>query len=103
MLPKAQRITSKEFTGIKTRLVYRGAFFDVSVAQGEITKFACIVAKKRIRRAVDRNKARRKVYTLLQDKVTTSPFLIFIYPTKAILTASYTILQEEMRKAFATL
>ncbi len=109
MLPKKSRITTKDFKGIKTRLVYRGAFFDVSTAPilvgNSISKFACIVAKKRIRRAVDRNTARRKVYTLIKTGVDTlkSPSLVFIYPTKNILQAPHAALIEEIRKAFATL
>ncbi len=103
MLPKASRITTQDFKGKKTRLVYRGAFFDVSVAPGETTKFACVVAKKRIKRAVDRNKARRKIYTLLSNITTKTPLFIFVYPTKNILTAPFFTLKEEIRAAFATL
>jgi ribonuclease P protein component len=104
MLPKLKRVTTKDFKGIKTHLVYRGSFFDLSVAPSPLsTKFACIVSKKRIKRAVDRNKARRKIYTLLQEIKTKSPLLVFIYPTKNILTAPFPELQAEIRKAFATL
>lgn len=103
MLPKASRITTQDFKGKKTRLIYRGAFFDVSIAQAETTKFACVVAKKRIKRAVDRNKARRKIYTLLASVTTKTPLFIFVYPTKNVLTAPYPALKEEIRAAFATL
>ncbi len=103
MIPRALRMTVKDFKGQKTRLVYRGAFFDVSVAPGTTTKFACIVAKKRIKRAVDRNTARRKVYSLLQNSTPASSSLVFVYPTKNILQAPYLALLEEMKKAFATL
>jgi ribonuclease P protein component len=107
MLPKTKRIKSVDFKGLKTRLVYRGAFFDVSAApmggEGATTKFACVIAKKRIRRAVDRNTAKRKVYTLLKDVATTSPLFVFVYPTKQVLHAPHPSLQEEIKKAFATL
>jgi ribonuclease P protein component len=106
MLPKTKRITTTDFKGIKTRLIYRGAFFDVSVATTPTlltTKFACVVSKKRIRRAVDRNKARRKVYSLLSAVETPLPTLVFVYPTKTILKAPFPELQSEIRKAFATL
>jgi ribonuclease P protein component len=103
MLPKAARITTKEFKGVKTRLAYRGAFFDISIAPHETAKFACIISKKRIKRAVDRNKARRKVYTALGEVVPRPPNLVFIYPTKHILEAPFSAIKEEVLKAFATL
>lgn len=103
MLPKASRITSSEFKGLKARLTYRGALFDVSAAPAEVTKFACVISKKRIKRAVDRNKAKRKVYTLLHNVHTSSPFFIVVYPTKNILQASHETIKAEIAKAFATL
>ncbi len=103
MLPKASRLTTKEFKGMKTRLAYRGAFFDISVSPALVTKYACIISKKRIKRAVDRNRAKRKVYSLVRDMVPTTPASICIYPTKTLLTAPYPNLQEEVKKAFATL
>lgn len=81
-------------------------FFDLSVATstaGRGTKFACVVAKKRIKRAVDRNKARRKIYALIQQIETKSPLFVFLYPTKNILKAPHQELQNEIHKAFATL
>jgi ribonuclease P protein component len=103
MLPKALRITAKEWKGIKARPSYRGAFFDVSVTPAPTTKFACVISKKRIGKAVDRNRAKRKVYALLPGVKTSSPSLVFIYPTKHILTAHPDSLKEEIQKAFATL
>lgn len=103
MIQKALRIKAIEFKGLKTRLHYRGAFFDVSIAPGTTTKFACIIAKKRIKRAVDRNKAKRKMYTALQGVTTKSPLYVFVYPTKNILETSQRVLKEEIIKAFATL
>lgn len=96
-------MSTKDFKGIKTRLLYRGAFFDVSTAPAASTKFACIIAKKRIKRAVDRNKAKRKVYAALADMTTTTPLFVCIYPTKNILETSQVSIQKEINKAFATL
>jgi ribonuclease P protein component len=103
MLPKSKRIKALDFKGTKTRLIYRGALFDLSTAPGETTKFACIIAKKRIKRAVDRNKAKRKVYTALRAVRTKSPTFVFIYPTKNILHAPFQDVQKEIETAFATL
>ena len=103
MLPKQKRLKAVDFRGIIPQPVFRGTFFDVRVAPATSTKFACIVAKKRIRRAVDRNTARRKVYALIHNTTTVSPLLVFIYPTKAILQAPHTTLKDELNRAFATL
>lgn len=107
MLPKTKRVKATDFKGTKTRLVYRGAFFDISTAPTHspesATKFACVIAKKRIKRAVDRNRAKRKIYTQLAGIQTKTPMLIFIYPTKHILQAPSFSIKEEITKAFATL
>jgi ribonuclease P protein component len=103
MLPKSKRLTVQDFKGLRTRISYRGMYFDMAVTKAEETKYACVVAKKRINRAVDRNTVRRKVYTLLQHINPTTPLFIIIYPTKSALTAPYPVLTEEMTKAFATL
>lgn len=103
MLPKSKRITTQDFKGKKTRLVYRGAFFDLSLSPAEATKFACIISKKRIKRAVDRNQVRRRIYTSLQGVTPTQPAYIFIYPTKNALHAPKKAISEEINKAFATL
>jgi ribonuclease P protein component len=58
--------------------------------------------KKRIKRAVDRNRAKRKIYAFLGKEHPKTPSY-FIYPTKTMLQSPHTALAEEMRKAFATL
>lgn len=103
MLPKSRRITTQDFKGKKTRLAYRGAFFDMSIAPGEKTKYACIISKKRVKRAVDRNRIKRRIYTSLKDMDTKTPLFVFIYPTKTSLHASQASLHDELKKAFATL
>lgn len=104
MLPQEKRLKARDFKGKKPKLVYRGAFFDVSIIPSDdTTRFACIVSKKRVRRAVDRNIARRKMYALVSDIATKSPLLVLLYPTKAILQAPHTELVQEKDKAFATL
>jgi ribosomal protein L34/ribonuclease P protein component len=85
MIPKESRIKASEFKGIKARLTYRGALFDVSTAPSEKVKFAVIISKKRIKRAVDRNRAKRKIYALFRQRTPENASLIFIYPTKTML------------------
>lgn len=103
MLPKSKRLTKADFKGLKARVTYRGAYFDVAIVPKDITKYACIIAKKRIRRAVDRNKARRKIYESLRSIEPTSPSYVLVYPTKQAVSATLTAIKEELRAVFATL
>jgi ribonuclease P protein component len=103
MLPKEKRLNANDFKGLKSRIAYRGTLFDMSVMPSQTTKFACVIAKKRIKRAVDRNTAKRKVYALLHDVKLSSPAYVLIYPTKHILSAPHALLKTEKEKAFATL
>lgn len=103
MLPKSKRVTGKDFRGLKTRIVYRGACFDIAASPKEETKFACVISKKRIQRAVDRNKAKRKVYTALQGMEVKHPSFFIVYPTKTLITIPFLDLKKELQEAFATL
>lgn len=103
MLPKQKRLRSLDFKAQESKPLYRGPLFDIRVRGAEESRFGCIISKKRIKRAVDRNKARRKVYAGLINVHIFHPMLVFIYPTQAVLKAPYTLLQEELQKAFATL
>ena len=103
MLPKSKRLTTSDFKGLKTRIIYRGTYFDVASAPKETTKYACIIAKKRIKRAVDRNKTRRKIYNALQTIETKKPAFILIYPHKQIMVSQSEDIKKEIITAFATL
>ncbi len=103
MLPKLKRITTQDFKGKNARPVYRGALFDLSISPSDTSKFACIISKKRIKRSVDRNKVKRRVYSSLQDATPRTPSLVFVYPTKNALYAPQTAIKEEIMRAFATL
>lgn len=103
MLPKSKRLTKADFKGLKAHISYRGANFDIAAVPKLSTKYACIISKKRIKRAVDRNKARRKVYEAIGSITPTSSSYILIYPTKQALYATVQTLKEEFLSAFATL
>lgn len=103
MLPKSKRLTTTDFKGLRTRVIYRGAHFDIARAENNTTKYACVISKKKIRRAVDRNKVRRKIYDALYSIEPASPSFIIIYPTKQTLFAKKGELEDELRTAFATL
>jgi ribonuclease P protein component len=103
MLPKSKRLTKTDFKGLRARISYRGAHFDIATVPEKKTKYACVIAKKRIRRAVDRNKVRRKVYEAARLAEPSSPSYILVYPTKQALAAPLQAIREELKAAFATL
>jgi ribonuclease P protein component len=104
MLPKKERFTKKDFIGARPHIFFRGTYFDVASVSNGMTKYACVISKKRIKRAVDRNSVKRKVYASIRSSrnVSANQSLIF-YPKKTLLNASTPLVLTEIRKVFATL
>jgi ribonuclease P protein component len=103
MLPKTERFTKKDFVGVRPQVIFRGTYMDVSLVRNGVQKFGCVISKKRIKRAVDRNRAKRKVYTALNTlRPNISQSLIF-YPKQTLITSKHPLLIEELQKVFATL
>lgn len=103
MLPKSGRFTKKDFIGVRPKVIFRGTYTDVSLVENGVQKFACVISKKRIKKAVDRNKAKRKIYTAIQTLHPTIGKSLIFYPKQTTITAKQTLLIEEVQKVFATL
>ena len=103
MLPKSKRLTRDDFSKFQKRTTVRANYFDVTISPSKETRFACVVAKKRIKLAVDRNTVKRKIYSALQDVNLKSPHLVIFYPKQNAHNAPYKSLYEEIHKVFATL
>lgn len=96
MLPKSSRLTSAEVPAVLKE--GRGASFGpVRVkylkreGKGSVSRFAVVISKKVLKGAVDRNRARRRVYTVA--RAIKSP-----YPIDAvILLSSGTLSPDELR------
>ena len=58
---------------------------------------------ERIKKAVERNKVKRKVYHILQTIKPKSPHLVIIYPKINTLQAPQLLIKEEIMKGFDTL
>src|SRR3989344_1396030 len=76
-------------------------FFKIAVWQkkeGLETKFACVVSKKVARRAVERNKLKRRCREITSRYLSSiaTPCSIVIYPKKYALMATF----DELRQAF---
>ncbi len=69
MLPKSKRLSTKAFTGIIEKgHSFQGPFLIVRViASDKNSSFAVSVPKKVAKLAVDRNKLRRQIYSIIRD------------------------------------
>lgn len=103
MLPKSERLTKVDFVGLRPRIIFRGSFVDIAVSPSITSRFACVIAKKRLKKAVDRNTVKRKIYHIIKDFKPKTPHLVIVYPKVTTLTGEYAHIQEEIRSAFATL
>jgi ribonuclease P protein component len=103
MLPQAKRLTARDFIGMRPRIIFRGSYIDIAVAENSVTKFACVVAKKRIKRAVDRNKVKRKVYHAIRDLEVKKTKYIIVYPKQTVIGGMFTEIKKEIKQAFDTL
>ena len=103
MLPKSGRLTKEDFKGSHPKVFFRGDLFDIAYLQKPSQKFACVIAKKTLQHAVDRNLLRRRFLECIKDMTPKKPYSFVIYPKKISLTTPYSQLCEEIHKAFATL
>lgn len=106
MLPKSERLTKHDFIGLRPRIIFRGSFVDIAVfpvPEATISRFSCVIAKKRIKKAVDRNRVKRKIYHALKEYTPEKKYIIVIYPKITTVSATYTEICEEIKLGFATL
>lgn len=103
MLPRPKRLTKSHFIGLKTKIVFRGYLLDVAYLPSLETRFACVISKKKIKRAVDRNRVKRKIYSLLEKRELKSPLYCIVYPKQTALYVKSSAIQSELDTVFATL
>ena len=103
MLPKPERLTKIDFVGLRPRIIFRGSFVDVAVTPAEISRFACVIAKKIVKKAVDRNMIKRKIYHIIRENKPKPPYLVIIYPKVTALLGKYSEIKEEIKNSFDTL
>jgi ribonuclease P protein component len=103
MLPKKERLKTTDFKSLKTKMVFRGTYVDIAVSKAPQSRFACVISKKRIKKAVDRNNSRRKVYSIIQEVQPRNPHLVVLYPKITTLSSSYSHIKTEIQTVFDTL
>ena len=103
MLPKKERLQRLDFKDLRPRIFFRGTYVDISANTSKETKFTCIIQKKRIKKAVDRNSVRRKIYSIIQTIRPKKPYFIIMYPKQNVRTSNYSQIMTEIKSAFDTL
>lgn len=105
MLSKSERLTSSDFKANNRRRIIRGELCDISYYPTEETssRFSVIVSKKTLKKAVERNRVKRKVYHILKNTRPQKSYGICIYPKAKSLITESSVIYSEIKKLFATL
>jgi ribonuclease P protein component len=103
MLPKSERFTKEDFQGKRPKVFFRSELFDVAALTLPSQKFACVTAKKTLKRAVDRNLIKRRIFSAIQEISPISTYSLVFYPKKGSVTVPFKQLHDEIKKAFDTL
>lgn len=103
MLPKSERLTKEDFTTTRPKIFFRGELFDIAYCILPSQKFACVIAKKTLKKAVDRNRIKRRILSLVKKFPLSEKYSLIFYPKKTSLTVRYSQLEEAIKEAFVTL
>jgi ribonuclease P protein component len=103
MLPKSKRFTKEDFQGKRPKVFFRSDILDIAGLTLPSQKFACVTSKKTLRRAVDRNLIKRRIFGVVSEVSKPTDVSFVFYPKKGSSTIPYSQLREEIQKAFATL
>lgn len=103
MPPRKSRLSRADFNSLRSRATIRSPFFDITYTNSAQVKVACVISKKRVKLAVDRNKIKRKAYHAFKETNFSKPYIIIINPRIEILRATFKEVVVELSKALATL
>lgn len=103
MPPKAIRLSRADFNKLSERATLRSPLFDITYSPSECLKVACVIAKKRVKLAIERNRIRRKAYHAFKDTNFDKNYIIIIYPRIEMSKCPYKEIVMELSKVLATL
>lgn len=103
MLPKSKRFTKEDFSITRPKIFFRGELFDCAYVTLPTQKFACVIAKKTLKKAVERNLVKRRIMSVVETIGLSTTYSIIVYPKKNSLITPYSQLEEQIKQAFATL
>jgi ribonuclease P protein component len=103
IMPHVSRLTREDFLALakKRPKVHFGRFFSLSFYPdtAQEAKIACVVAKKNVRHAVDRNKIKRRVREIVRPCIPTLPVGAYVlYTKKTAREAAHTELQTDIKE-----
>lgn len=107
MLSKKYKLTTLEIKDLfskKERSFFsfkntRGNLFDIkyfSNPEIKYNKYAVILSGKTFKRAIERNKIKRQIYSLVEKFEQKQGFFVLIYPKKEILNVEFQDLKKEL-------
>lgn len=106
MLPKKNRVTTAEFNQyFTTRKRVHGTYVQILYTPSTEFKAAAVVGKKVYKKAVDRNKLRRRMYHILAEQKKqlsiTGVFLCIAKPAAA--TGPFTVIAADIRELISSI
>lgn len=103
MPPRKERLSRADFNNLSSRATLRASLFDITYTANPQLKVACVISKKRVKLAVERNKIRRKAYHAFKETGFAKPYIIIIYPRAEMSRAPFKDMVVELSKALDTL
>ena len=104
MPPKKRRLTKNDFKKGRTKVFFSNTLFDVATIQGVENKVACVISKKTIKKAIDRNKEKRRFLNIIYKSIKNKNHISLVFfPKKTTHLVTNEKLKEEIDTFFATL
>ena len=101
MLPKKERLTTTLFDQIMVKgVLVHGQYFTIKYIKSSepFSRFAVAVAKKNLKKAVERNRLRRRVYHSISADAVKVPIMAIVLPKKGTETLTTQVIQQEIKK-----
>lgn len=103
MPPLSERLTKKDFSLFAKKKLIRSDVLDIAYIESPTNKVACVIAKKHIKKAVARNKLRRKVYHAYTSMYPKKPYMVILYPKPQAQYVPYKVLLDTLQKLLTSL
>jgi ribonuclease P protein component len=103
MPPLPERLTKKDFSLFAKKKLIRSDLLDIAYIEAPKHKVACVIAKKHIKKAVARNKLRRKFYHAYIAVRPEKPYMVVLYPKPQAQYVSYGTLLDTLQKLLTPL
>lgn len=98
-MPSPHRLSRLDFNHFKVERRLSGAFLSLGV--GVVSQrirggFACVVSKKVARKAVDRNRIKRRVRAIMREVTLSGPLVVIVYAKPGASHATMQDLREDI-------